>query len=45
MTNYYILAVRSLIKTFSVLDAGNNIIFGLETQNTDSLFTSIKKKI
>lgn len=43
MTNYYILAVKSLVKTFSILDAGNVINFGLETQDTNSLFATVKK--
>lgn len=43
MTNYYILAVKSLVKTFSILDAGNIISFGLETQDANSLFATIKK--
>lgn len=42
MTNYYVLAVNSLIKTFSILDAGNTVSFGLTTQDTNALFSEIK---
>lgn len=42
MTNYYILAVNSLIKTFSVLDAGNTVNFCLTTQDSNGLFANIK---
>ena len=42
MINYYILAVNSLIKTFSVLDAGNTVNFCLTTQDSNGLFANIK---
>lgn len=42
MSNYYILSVNSLIKTFSVLDAGNTVNFGLTTQDSNSIFLNIK---
>lgn len=43
MIKYYLLSVNSLIKTFSVLDAGNKISFGLSTQDSNNLFSSIQK--
>ncbi len=41
MSNYYILSVNSLIKTFSVLDAGNTINFGLTTQDDATIFSQV----
>lgn len=41
MSNYYILSVNSLIKTFSVLDAGNTINFGLTTQDDVTIFSHV----
>ncbi len=43
MTNYYILSINSLIKTFSVLDAGNSVSFGLTTQDSNSLFEKVSQ--
>ena len=43
MTNYYILSINSLVKTFSVLDAGNSVSFGLTTQDSNSLFEKVSQ--
>ncbi|MFI3202104.1 MAG: hypothetical protein R3Y54_11405 [Eubacteriales bacterium] len=42
MTNYYILSINSLVKTFSILDAGAAINFGLTTQDNSKIFESIQ---
>lgn len=42
MIRYYLLSVNSLIKTFSVLDAGNTLNFGLTKQNSSNLFSNIQ---
>ena len=43
MTNYYILSINSLIKTFSEIEAGNVFNFELETQESNISFNSLSK--
>lgn len=43
MNNYYILAINSLVKSFSILDSGTPIKFGLTTQTTNTVFADLRR--
>ena len=43
MSNYYILSINSLIKTFSEIEAGNVLNFEHETQYSNISFNSLSK--
>lgn len=41
MIKYYILSIESLINTFTVMDAGKEITFGLSTQDNQTIFEDV----